>query len=292
MLRRVLTAVVLIPVVVAVVWWGPSEATAALAALVVVLALDEFVCLAERLGMRAYRFWTFFCALGLVFAQWSSGRTEIRPLGPGVELIRDSLQGMPSVGTVLLLFVFGATIIALTSRQPVAEVLPSVAASSGGILFVALPFSCLVRLLVVAGSGRQLVLFTLALVWAGDMVAYLVGNSVGRLPMAPLISPKKTWEGAAGNVLASAMVGILFARWMNWDVQTMVLVAVSANVAGQVGDLIESAFKRGARVKDSGGLLPGHGGMLDRIDSLIFASPVVLMLTQVLGQMSGRPMGS
>ncbi len=282
MLRRLLIAVVLVPLVVGIVWWAPSGVTAALAALVVVLALDEFMRLGERLGMRADRFWTFFCALGLIFVQWFAGFVETHPLRPGVDPIRNSFPGMSSVGAILLLFVFGSALISLTSRKSMADVLPSIAAGSGGILFVALPFSYLVRLLVVEGSGRQLVLFTLTLIWAGDILAYLVGKSMGRFRMAPLISPKKTWEGAAGNVLASALVGFLSARWMNWDVQKIVLIAVLANISGQVGDLIESAFKRGVGVKDSGGLLPGHGGMLDRIDSLIFASPVVWMLSQIL----------
>ena len=96
--------------------------------------------------------------------------------------------------------------------------------------------------------------------------------------MAPVISPKKTWEGAVGNLLGSLLVAWPFAQWLGdprveW--YDLALVAAIANVAGQVGDLVESAYKRGAGVKDSGALLPGHGGVLDRVDSLIFAAPVV-----------------
>ncbi len=136
-----------------------------------------------------------------------------------------------------------------------------------------MPFSYIVRLDEIEPVGRQLVLFTLVLVWAGDMLAYFVGKSLGRVPMAPALSPQKTWEGALGNVLASMIVAVLFARWMQTDVITLLVIAGVANIAGQAGDLIESAYKRGAAVKDSGGLLPGHGGMLDRIDSLILATP-------------------
>ena len=145
-----------------------------------------------------------------------------------------------------------------------------------------LPFSYIVRLDELEPVGRQLVLFTLVLVWAGDMLAYFVGKSLGRVPMAPALSPKKTWEGALGNVLASLIVAVLFAKWMQTDVITLLVIAGVANIAGQAGDLIESAYKRGAAVKDSGGLLPGHGGMLDRIDSLILATPVVWILYQWL----------
>jgi phosphatidate cytidylyltransferase len=100
--------------------------------------------------------------------------------------------------------------------------------------------------------------------------------------MAPALSPKKTWEGALGNVLASMIVAVLFAKWMQTDVITLLVIAGVANIAGQAGDLIESAYKRGAAVKDSGGLLPGHGGMLDRIDSLVLATPAVWILYQWL----------
>ena len=154
--------------------------------------------------------------------------------------------------------------------------------SSAGVLFVALPFSYIIRVNEIQGTGKQLVLFTLVLVWAGDMLAYFVGKSVGRVKMAPALSPKKTWEGAVANVIASVIVAILFARWMHVDTLTLIAIAAAANIAGQAGDLIESAYKRGASIKDSGALLPGHGGMLDRIDSLILAAPVVWILYQWL----------
>lgn len=98
--------------------------------------------------------------------------------------------------------------------------------------------------------------------------------------MAPALSPKKTWEGALGNLLASLIVAFCFARWMEIDTLSLLVIAALANMAGQMGDLIESAYKRGAAVKDSSALLPGHGGMLDRIDSLILACPVVWILYQ------------
>jgi len=116
--------------------------------------------------------------------------------------------------------------------------------------------------------------------WAGDTSAYFAGKAFGHLPMAPALSPKKTWEGAFANLLSSLVVGLGFARWMQVDAMTMLIIAALANIAGQVGDLIKSAYKRGAAVKDSGSLLPGHGGVLDRIDSLILASPVVWVAWQ------------
>jgi phosphatidate cytidylyltransferase len=275
MLLRILTAVVLIPLVVTLVWWGPPAVTAAAAALVAIAALVEFFHLAGRMGLRAFGKWTIFCAALLFYAQYSLGLVETRTLSGGVSIVRDAAGGVVSIEAVLLVFLFGCVSIGLATRQPLADVLPAMAASAAGLVFVALPFSYLVRLNEIERVGRELVLFTLCLIWAGDMLAYFVGRSLGRIPMAPTLSPKKTWEGAMGNMIASLLVGVLFARWMQMDALTLLVIAGLGNIAGQMGDLIESAYKRGAAVKDSGTIVPGHGGVLDRIDSLILAAPVV-----------------
>jgi phosphatidate cytidylyltransferase len=280
MLLRILTAAVLIPIVVALVWWGPPALLAALAGIVAILALIEFFDLANRVGLRAYQKWTIVCVAGLFYAQYSQGYVETRTIGAGISIVRSAAGGVFSIEAILLIFVFGCVCIGLLARRPLHEVFPSVAVSSAGLLFIAMPFSYLVRLNDIERSGRQLVLFTLCLVWAGDMLAYFVGRGFGRVPMAPALSPKKTWEGALGNILGSLLVAVLFARWMQIDVVTLMVIAGLANIAGQMGDLIESAYKRGASVKDSGKLVPGHGGVLDRIDSLILAAPVVWVLYQ------------
>ena len=280
MLLRILTAVVLIPVVVALVWWGPPALLAVLAAIVAILALIEFFALANRVGLVAYQKWTMVCVAGIFYAQYSQGFLETRTISEGVSLVRNAVGGVFSVEAILLVFVFGCVSIGLLTRRPLHEVLPSIAVSATGLLFIALPFSYLIRLNEIEHTGRQLVLFALCLVWAGDMLAYFVGRGFGRVPMAPALSPKKTWEGALGNLLGSLLVAVFFARWMHMDEVTLMVIAGLANIAGQMGDLIESAYKRGAAVKDSGGLLPGHGGVLDRIDSLILAAPVVWILFQ------------
>jgi phosphatidate cytidylyltransferase len=176
---------------------------------------------------------------------------------------------------MLLIFVLGAAGIGLATRRPLQEVLPAISVGSAGLLFIALPFSYVVRINEIERTGRKFLLFTLCLIWVGDTLAYLVGRSIGRMHMAPALSPKKTWEGAFANLIGSLLVAMLFARWLEVDSRALLVVAALGNIAGQMGDLIESAYKRGAAVKDSGSLLPGHGGMLDRIDSLILASPVV-----------------
>ena len=282
MLLRLLTAAVLIPVVVALVWWAPPIALAGIAAIVAILALVEFLNLGERIGLRGFKLWTYFCTVLVFYAQFSLGRIETHTLAGGISMVRDATGGTLSIEAALLIFLFGCVILGLVTKRPLHEVLPAISIGSAALLFVVLPFSYIVRLDEIEPVGRQLVLFTLVLVWAGDMLAYFVGKSLGRVPMAPMLSPKKTWEGALGNVLASMIVAVLFAKWMQTDVITLLVIAGVANIAGQAGDLIESAYKRGAAVKDSGSLLPGHGGMLDRIDSLILATPAVWILYQWL----------
>jgi phosphatidate cytidylyltransferase len=279
---RILTAAVLIPAVVALVWWGPPALLAAVAAGVGIVALGEFFDLGERVGLRAFRYWSMFCGAGIFYAQYSTGLQETRYFSGATLIVAGTnVLGPVSIETVLLIFLFGVVAIGLATRRPLHEVLPAVSISSAGLLLIALPFSYLVRVNEVERVGRQLVLFTLCLIWAGDMLAYFVGRALGRLPMAPALSPNKTWEGAFANLLASLLVAVAFARWMQSDVTTLLVIAGLANIAGQMGDLIESAYKRGAAVKDSSSLLPGHGGMFDRIDSLILASPVVWIAWQL-----------
>lgn len=277
-LARILTAVVLIPAVVGIVWWGSTGLVAACAGLVTLLALLEFFALGARAGLHGYRLWTCLGALAILLHQWAAAEMETWTLGGGLHLTRPG--GGPGalalpLDLLLIVFVLGAAGLALATRLPLAEVLPALGISAAALLFVALPFSFVVRLHGSGAEGPRLLLFTLVLVWVGDTLAYFVGRSVGRLPMAPQISPKKTWEGAAANLLGSLFVGALFGRWLNVEPRHLLLMAGLGNVAGQAGDLLESAYKRSAGVKDSSGLLPGHGGILDRIDALVLAAPVV-----------------
>jgi phosphatidate cytidylyltransferase len=272
---RVLTAAILIPAVVALVWWGPPSVIAAMGGVVALLALVEFFSLGEHLSLHAYRAWTGVCALGIFYQQWAATTAETHQVGRGVQLTQ--ISGVPQVPLELVLFIFvlGCAAIVFVSRRPLAETLGDMGISAAGLLAIALPLSSVVRIHAVDAIGPKLLLFTLVLVWAGDTLGYFVGRSLGRIPMAPQLSPKKTWEGAAANLLGSALVGVAFYHWLHIDAFSAVLMACLANAAGQAGDLLESAYKRGAGVKDSGTLLPGHGGVLDRIDALILAAPVV-----------------
>lgn len=161
------------------------------------------------------------------------------------------------------------------------EILPGTAAAFFGALYTCLPwhFAGVLR----ADSVHWL-FFALALNWSGDSAAYYTGRAFGKHRLAPVVSPKKSWEGAAGSVAGSVVFGVLYMGYFQplVPVWKIVVIAVVANVTGQVGDLAESAMKRGAGVKDSGHILPGHGGLLDRVDGSLFALPVVFALTRVL----------
>jgi phosphatidate cytidylyltransferase len=146
-------------------------------------------------------------------------------------------------------------------------------------------------------NGPSLVTFLLFVVWAGDIAAYYVGRTFGKHKLAPRLSPNKTWEGAIGSIAGSLVAagGLLaladgFTQWNSAklsypeEIWYWLVLAVIVNIAAQLGDLVESALKRSAGVKDSGTLLPGHGGVLDRIDSLLLAAPM-LWYAQVLHKM-------
>jgi len=265
-LKRVLTAAILIPAVVATVWWAPASVVTVAATMVALLALLEFFALGEHAGLRGYRVWTGFCAIAIFFTQWLASIEQTRELAGGIRLTRipEAAEAF-SIELILIVFVVGATGIILFGRQSVEEALGGLSVSSAALIFLVLPLSAVVRLDGIGASGRRLLLFTLVLVWVGDTAAYFVGRAVGRWRMAPKLSPKKTWEGA-----------LIAQRWITEvPVRHLIAMAALANIAGQAGDLLESAYKRSAGMKDSGTLLPGHGGMLDRIDALVLAAPVV-----------------
>jgi phosphatidate cytidylyltransferase len=162
------------------------------------------------------------------------------------------------------------------------DVLPQVACAFLGGFYTFAPWRFSIDL---RQQSFHLLFFALALNWVGDSAAYYVGRQFGKHKLAPLVSPKKSWEGAIASVFASVIFGVIylghFVPQLSW--WEVAIIATAANIAGQFGDLAESAMKRGAGVKDSGNLLPGHGGMLDRVDSSLFALPVVYGLYLLAG---------
>lgn len=276
--KRVATAVVLIPGVVALVLWGSTALLSLAAALVILLALFEFFALGDAIGHRAYRFWTAACVLLLVFVQWNASRTSPEPLVYSVDRIigvAGTILTAPTPADVFFVFLLGITVLTLWTRRPMVEALPAAGVSSSGLLLVALPLTFAIRLHGIASFGPGILFFVLVITWVGDTAAYFVGRAIGKHKLAPVLSPNKSWEGTAASILGALLVAVIFSRFINVPLAHFLGMAVVGNVAGQMGDLLESAFKRSAGVKDSGTLLPGHGGVLDRIDALILAFPVV-----------------
>jgi len=279
-LTRVLTALVLMPAVIALVLFTPTWAVAIATAIVTILALREYFALGDAIGHRAYRLWTIFCSLLLLVRQWRdmSLRAQLNDVMSqsihSIKLVPLPFVDSPSL-SLLFAFVLGIAVLTLFTRRPLVESLPSAGISASAFLLVAFPLSFAVRMHGLPTYGPRLLLFALAITWAADTFAYFAGRAFGKHPLAPHISPKKTWEGSLGGMIGSLAVAYAFHFWLAIPLPHLFAMAVIGNIAGQMGDLLESAYKRSAGVKDSGGLLPGHGGVLDRIDALILAIPVI-----------------
>ncbi len=290
MIKRIATAVVLIPLVLLLVLKAPLYLMAIVCAAIALLAIAEFLKLAthytvQPLTLATYAFVAFFFVFVITV---STNRT---PLDATVVI----LYGL-AVATALAPFVF-LTFAMTKTRAELATGYPAAAASVFAFAYIAIPMTLLVELRQLS-AGAIWTIYTLLVVWFGDIFAYFVGKSMGRHRMSPRISPNKTWEGAVASVLASVIVGTLWMQHADrisdallriglivrrdgmWGLQPphlgpIILLSVVVNLAAQLGDLVESLIKRGAGVKDSGTILPGHGGMLDRIDAMLFAVPIV-----------------
>lgn len=276
--KRVATAAVLVPLTVGVVLRGSTPIVALAIALVTLLALFEYFALGEAIGHRAYRFWTGTCSLVLIYAQLRGVSEPTYKLAGGIIAHERSVPlagGALPLDAVFFLFVLGVAALTLATRRPLVEVLPAAGISASGFILVAFPLSFAISLHGVSAQGPALLLFALVIVWVSDTAAYFAGRSIGKHPFAPKLSPNKTWEGAFAGFLGSLVVAFAFMPWVNVPLVHLLAMAALGNIAGQVGDLLESGYKRSAGIKDSGSLLPGHGGVLDRIDALILAIPVV-----------------
>jgi len=246
-MQRVLTAVIAIPLVVLVTIYAPDWIFALVAGLVAAVAVEEFLSLGAARGIGRPGRW--FLALAVLITASFVG---------GADWVLSTLA--LSVIALLTVSIFS---------HPIDTTLGRAGVGLGSVLYCCLPLGFLLWL------PRELILLLFAIIWAGDSAAYYGGRAFGRHQLASRISPKKTIEGGVAGLLASVAAGtacgVLFLGepWPKW----IILSAVTA-IVGQLGDLAESVLKRSAGVKDSSSILPGHGGILDRLDSLFFAAPV------------------
>jgi phosphatidate cytidylyltransferase len=283
-MKRILTATVLILAVFALIFFGQLWMITLFSAVVAELAAYEYLKLAavgaESHGLKL-RIPIWWMALGTALA---------------------FVVTLPNFPVEAQLPVLSALSLALFAwngfRSPLVQVLPDTAQGLFGLIYIAYPLT-LLPLLWKQEDGPALVLFLMVCVWAGDIAALYIGRAFGKRKLAPRLSPGKTWVGSiasiAGSMLAAGIV-IVIADTLTARGNTLLhiseplwqslLLAAILNIAAQLGDLLESAIKRGAGVKDSGTMLPGHGGILDRIDALLLAAPVlwfILLLKDYFG---------
>ena len=267
-MKRVLTAVVLIPLVLVLVFLGPrwQGVFTSATALVAALAAWEYLGLTKHSGANPPRIAVVVAILALFTAsyEWPD-------------------QLAPILGILCL-----GLLVYCTFSSPVGRMIPDASNSIFCLIYTGFTLISLPALREQT-NGPSLVVFLLFVVWAGDTAALYVGRPWGRHKLAPTLSPGKSWEGSIASIAGSVLVaaGLLelsnfLARWNSVKLsyadevwRYWLGLAVLVNVAAQVGDLAESALKRSASVKDSGTLLPGHGGVLDRVDALLLAAPVL-----------------
>jgi phosphatidate cytidylyltransferase len=260
-MKRVITAAVLIPLVLLLLLKGSFATIVAATALVAELATWEYLFIADCQGSRRT---LVLIAIAVILAA-----TFFSP-----SLI------LPALGLCSLVLV-----LVCSFASPLERVLRDSAFSIFPLLFIGLTLATL-PLLWVQPNGPSLLIFLFCVVWTGDIAALYVGRNFGRHKLAPQISPNKTWEGSAASVAGSLLITALLVSLARWPGSRVALhytgpmirwlgLAVVLNLFAQVGDLVESAIKRGAGVKDSGAMLPGHGGILDRIDALLLAAPAL-----------------
>jgi phosphatidate cytidylyltransferase len=261
--KRVATAAVLIALLLVVLFWLPAAATVALLTGVVLIGAWEWSAFLKWADWRARGAFVALIAVLLPVA-WLATRTAA-----GLEAL---------LGVALLWWLVALAWIMAAPRR----VRPW-SAGLAGLLSLVPAWLALSRLRLETAHGAQWVLFALVLVWMADIGAYFFGRRFGRRRLAPVVSPGKTWEGALGGFAASGVVAVAGGAWFRLPLEQFLMLCLAAVAFSIVGDLTESLLKRFAGVKDSGTLFPGHGGVMDRIDSVTGAAPVLLLGLTFLG---------
>lgn len=258
-MTRILTAAILLPILWLTLKKGPPLAFDALVGVVLLLAAWECYALLQARGSKPIR------SVGIAgcFAVLVAFVAGPEGQGPGL---------------AFALVTFGAAAVAITMFQDPAAMLDSVTSTLFPVLFIGIPFGCAVGIRSFPGEdGTDPILLLLLCVMASDTAAYYVGSRFGKRRLAPLLSPKKTWEGALGGIAAGMAGGVVAHLWFyqRLPLSHALALGFALSVAGIFGDLTESMVKRAAGAKDSSRILPGHGGLFDRTDSLLFAAPLL-----------------
>jgi phosphatidate cytidylyltransferase len=271
-MKRILTAIIALPILLYTVWSDIPYFFVAIASIAILLALNEFYNLASKINCRPFAVCGYIAALCVVAC-----------------FVFDSLVW---ISAVMIALAIVSLMIALSRPEEMNKSLASVAATVFGVVYVALLAGFLVGVRVMPDalanttiphlSSKLLTMF-FAMVMMTDTGAYYTGRSIGRHKLAPRISPGKTIEGAVGGFITAVITGPLCRLIFFPEIPLLhaALLGAAIGIIGQIGDLAESMLKRGADVKDSGTLLPGHGGMLDRVDSILFCAPLLYYYARI-----------
>jgi len=322
-MKRILTALVLIPMVLLLVLKAPAWLLCIAISIIALLALREYFQIVEAQGLQGLPRTTYaiviinmFCFILSTYAEEITDLLWKIPFFQRNDIMTPrylfSFAGFivnysPLLATMVFL------LIAMRSVD-IKNVLTSAGSTLLGFLYIYGSFRILLAF-ILSPDGRFYSIFLFFVVWVGDIAAMYAGKTIGRHKMSPIISPNKTWEGAVASVLGSVLLGALIlmkSAWIHSSIQQLginllnynssrysqpiefpmvfvIFASLLINVSAQLGDLAESALKRGADVKDSGSLLPGHGGILDRIDALLFAIPTATVVF-FIGEYFFRPL--
>lgn len=265
--QRELVAVAAIPVLAATILLLPPWAFLAVLGGAVAIACDELLVMARSAGFKVSRWPQIVAVAILMAASWEFGITGTVVAATAAVIVVPTLR--------------------ITSEQAPAGSLGGTAVELFAVLYLGLTASCLgwLRLWPPEPLGVKLLIFYLVCIWVGDSGAYYVGRTFGRHKMSPKISPNKTLEGLAGGIAATFIAAAATSWALRLEIGGTHVLALAAILAAAapLGDLVESLFKRDSGVKDSSALLPGHGGLLDRTDSLLYAAPWVLGYILVTG---------
>ncbi|HST22872.1 MAG TPA: phosphatidate cytidylyltransferase [Blastocatellia bacterium] len=271
-MKRILTAIIALPILLYTVWSDSPYFFVAIASIAILIALHEFYNIASKTSGRPFAVCGYIAALCVIACFVFTFLT--------------------SVIAVMIALTLVSLTIALSRPEEMNKALASVAATVFGVIYVALLAGYLIGLrmmfvkestLIMPHPAAKLLTMFFAMVMMTDTGAYYTGRSIGRHKLAPRISPGKTIEGAVGGFITAIITGPLCKLIFFPEIPLLhaALLGAAIGIIGQIGDLAESMLKRGADVKDSGTLLPGHGGMLDRVDSILFCAPLLYYYARI-----------
>ncbi len=261
MKERLLTTVVAVPLLIWVLWYAPPYIFNGLVMVFALLGIREFQIMAEKVGCQGPRWVGWLGGISVLVGFWIGDPTLVVVILAGVAAL--------------------AMITHMAWRRSVETAIPSIGATVTGVVYVAVFMGYLIDLRMIEGGltslSARFLSFFLLVNWGADSMAMIVGRKWGKRLLLPVISPKKTIEGGLGGLLGSFAGALLGHVWFFPELKLThaLLLGLVMGSIGQIGDWCESLLKRGSKIKDAASILPGHGGVLDRLDSLLFNAPIL-----------------